>query len=90
MFYLDVDLAQKHSEEENPVFYVQYAHARVSRFPKTIFFGKRRNLLVYFRNLSEKPIPAEHPKKFNKAENELVLQIFGFPEVARCFNQKFF
>ena len=28
-FNFDVDLAQKHSEE-NPVFYVQYAHARAS------------------------------------------------------------
>ena len=51
-FNFDVDLAQKHSEE-NPVFYVQYAHARASSVIKQSCVSEKE-LLVYFKNLSVK------------------------------------
>ena len=86
-FNFDVDLAQKHSEE-NPVFYVQYAHARASSVIKQSCLSEKE-LLVYFRNLSEKSFTGEQPEKFNKAENELVLRVLGFPEVARCVTENF-
>ncbi len=86
-FTFDVDLAQKHSEE-NPVFYVQYAHARASSVIKQSCLSEKE-LLVYFRSLSGKSFTAERPEKFNKAENELVLRVLGFPEVARCVTENF-
>ena len=86
-FNFDVDLAQKHSEE-NPVFYVQYAHARASSVIKQSCLSEKE-LLVYFKNLSEKSFTGEQPEKFNKAENELVLRVLGFPEVARCVTENF-
>ncbi|MDA9719196.1 arginine--tRNA ligase [Betaproteobacteria bacterium] len=86
-FNFDVDLAQKHSEE-NPVFYVQYAHARASSVIKQSCLSEQE-LLIYFKNLSEKSFTGEQPKKFNKAENDLVLRVLGFPEVARCVTENF-
>ena len=86
-FTFDIDLTQKHTEE-NPVFYVQYAHARASSVLKQSCLAEKE-LLAYFRNLSEKSFTAEQPEKFNKAENELVLRILGFPEVARCVTENF-
>ena len=86
-FNFDVDLAQKHSEE-NPVFYVQYAHARASSVIKQSC-ASEKELLVYFKNLSKKSFADEQPKTFNKAENELVLRVLGFPEVARCVTETF-
>ena len=86
-FNFDVDLAQKHSEE-NPVFYVQYAHARASSVIKQSCLSDKE-LLVYFRNLSEKSFTGEQPEKFNKSENDLVLRILSFPEVARCVTENF-
>ena len=86
-FNFDVDLAQKHSEE-NPVFYVQYAHARASSVIKQSCLSDKE-LLVYFRNLSEKSFTGQQPEKFNKSENDLVLRILSFPEVARCVTETF-
>ncbi|GIR49934.1 MAG: hypothetical protein CM15mP58_20310 [Burkholderiaceae bacterium] len=86
-FNFDVDLAQKHSEE-NPVFYVQYAHARASSVIKQSCLSEKE-LLVYFKNLTKKSFTGEQPEKFNKAENDLVLRVLGFPEVARCVTENF-
>ena len=86
-FNFDVDLAQKHSEE-NPVFYVQYAHARASSVIKQACLSEEE-LLVYFRNLSQKSFTGEWPDKLNKAENDLILRILSFPEVAQCVAENF-
>ena len=86
-FNFDVDLAQKNSEE-NPVFYVQYAHARATSVIKQSCLSEQE-LLVYFNNLSKKSFIGEKPEKFNKAENDLVLRVLGFPEVARCVTENF-
>ena len=86
-FNFDVDLAQKNSDE-NPVFYVQYAHARASSVIKQSCMSEQE-LLVYFKNLSKTSFTGEQPEKFNKAENDLVLRVLGFPEVARCVTANF-
>ena len=86
-FNFDVDLAQKNSEE-NPVFYVQYAHARASSVIKQSCLSEQE-LLVYFKNLTKKPFTGEQLEKFNKAENDLILRVLGFPEVARCVTENF-
>ena len=70
------------------MFYVQYAHARASSVIKQSCLSEKE-LLIYFRNLSEKSFTSEQLQKFNKSENELVLRVLDFPEIVRCMTENF-
>ena len=70
------------------MFYVQYAHARAFSVIKQSCLSEQE-LLVYFKTLSKKEFTGEQPEKFNKAENDLVLRVLGFPEVARLVIENF-
>jgi arginyl-tRNA synthetase len=63
---IDVDLAAERSEK-NPVYYVQYAHARIA--------GIRRNA-------GEAELSAEVPAELSQEERDLVKRLADFPAVA--------
>jgi arginyl-tRNA synthetase len=62
---IDVDLARERSEK-NPVYYVQYAHARVAGI---------------MRNAGSAQASAEAPPEVAPEERELVKRLAEFPEV---------
>lgn len=63
----DLDLAKKHSDE-NPVFYLQYAHARISSIIRTVV---EKNIKANFDNL----------KLLNsQTEIELIKKLHQFPD----------
>jgi arginyl-tRNA synthetase len=61
---IDVDLAAERSEK-NPVYYVQYAHARIAGI---------------MRNAAELPVAATDPE-LGEQERELVKRLLEFPQV---------
>jgi arginyl-tRNA synthetase len=63
---IDVDLAAERSEK-NPVYYVQYAHARIAAIR---------------RNAGEAQVSAEAPAELAQAERDLVKRLADFPGVA--------
>jgi arginyl-tRNA synthetase len=63
---IDVDLAAERSEK-NPVYYVQYAHARIAAIR---------------RNAGEAQVSAEVPAELAQAERDLVKRLADFPGVA--------
>jgi arginyl-tRNA synthetase len=63
---IDVDLAAERSEK-NPVYYVQYAHARIAAIR---------------RNAGEAQVSAEVPAELAQAERDLVKRLAEFPGVA--------
>jgi arginyl-tRNA synthetase len=63
---IDVDLAKERSEK-NPVYYVQYAHARIAGI---------------LRNAGDAPASAEAPAELADEERELVKRLAEFPDVA--------
>ena len=74
-FDFDLDLAAKQSDE-NPVFYVQYAHARVS---SVIEKARSLGLTLELPFVEDSAVPL-HPK-----ERSLILKILDLPyEVERC------
>jgi arginyl-tRNA synthetase len=64
---IDVDLAKERSEK-NPVYYVQYAHARIAGI---------------LRNAGERNVSAEAPEDIAAEERELIKRLAEFPEVVR-------
>ena len=64
---IDVDLAKERSEK-NPVYYVQYAHARIAGI---------------LRNADGAEAAAEAPAEVATEERELVKRLAEFPEVVR-------
>jgi arginyl-tRNA synthetase len=64
---IDVDLAKERSEK-NPVYYVQYAHARIAGI---------------VRNAGDAPPLAEAPPELANEERELVKRLAEFPQVVR-------
>jgi arginyl-tRNA synthetase len=62
---IDVDLARERSEK-NPVYYVQYAHARIAGI---------------LRNAGDAPVGADPPVDLARAERELVKRLVEFPSV---------
>ncbi len=64
---IDVDLAKERSEK-NPVYYVQYAHARIAGI---------------LRNAGEAEASPEPPEEFAPEERELVKRLAELPEVIR-------
>ena len=64
---IDVDLARERSEK-NPVYYVQYAHARVAGI---------------LRNAGDIPPSADPPAALEPEERELVKRLAEFPAVAQ-------
>jgi arginyl-tRNA synthetase len=64
---IDVDLAKERSEK-NPVYYVQYAHARIAGI---------------LRNAGEAEAAAEPPAEIAAEERDLVKRLAEFPDVAR-------
>jgi arginyl-tRNA synthetase len=64
---IDVDLAKERSEK-NPVYYVQYAHARIAGI---------------LRNAGDAKVDAEAPAELAAEERELVKRLAEFPEVVR-------
>jgi arginyl-tRNA synthetase len=63
---IDVDLAAERSEK-NPVYYVQYAHARIAAIR---------------RNAGDADVSAEVPRELEAEERELVKRLTDFPAVA--------
>jgi arginyl-tRNA synthetase len=63
---IDVDLAAERSEK-NPVYYVQYAHARIAAIK---------------RNAAGAEVSAEVPAELAQAERDLVKRLADFPGVA--------
>ena len=80
-FSFDVTLAQKYSEE-NPVFYVQYAHARASSVIRQSCISEQE-LLQFFSSHCYAPNLSSKSLNLNKLENELAHRILGFSEVTR-------
>ncbi len=64
----DLELAKKHSDE-NPVFYLQYAHARISSILR---MTKDENLIPSLENLN---------LLITDVEQDLLKKLFEFPEV---------
>jgi arginyl-tRNA synthetase len=64
---IDVDLAKERSEK-NPVYYVQYAHARIAGI---------------LRNAGDRQVSAEAPEDIAAEERELIKRLAEFPEVVR-------
>ncbi|MDX6503557.1 MAG: arginyl-tRNA synthetase [Gaiellaceae bacterium] len=62
---LDVDMAQQHSKD-NPVYYVQYAHARIAGI---------------LRNAGDAAVSAEAPAGLAQEEKDLVKRLADFPGV---------
>ncbi len=63
---VDVDLAREKSEK-NPVYYVQYAHARIAGI---------------LRNAGEAAVDAEPPAELASEERDLVKRLAEFPAIA--------
>ena len=63
---VDVDLAREKSEK-NPVYYVQYAHARITGI---------------LRNAGEAAVDAEPPAELASEERDLVKRLAEFPAIA--------
>jgi arginyl-tRNA synthetase len=63
---IDIDLAREKSEK-NPVYYVQYAHARIAGI---------------LRNAGSAAVSAEAPAELSVEERELVKRLADFPGVA--------
>jgi arginyl-tRNA synthetase len=64
---IDVDLAKERSEK-NPVYYVQYAHARIAGI---------------LRNAGDRQPSAEAPNDIAAEERDLIKRLAEFPEVVR-------
>jgi arginyl-tRNA synthetase len=64
---IDVDLAKERSEK-NPVYYVQYAHARIAGI---------------LRNAGDAPAAPEAPAELAAEERDLVKRLAEFPDVVR-------
>ena len=62
---IDVDLAREQTQK-NPVYYVQYAHARIAGI---------------VRNAEEKPDPAAAPAELDPLERELLKRLTDFPAI---------
>jgi arginyl-tRNA synthetase len=78
-FTFDIDLAQKQSEE-NPVFYVQYAHARAVSVIRQAGVTKI-NLLKFFKNFYEGTIAKKNSYVFTKRERIIILRLLEYPAV---------
>jgi arginyl-tRNA synthetase len=63
---IDVDLAKERSEK-NPVYYVQYAHARIAGIE---------------RNAGDAAVSAEPPGPLAAEERELLKRLLDFPRIA--------
>ena len=63
---IDVDLASERSEK-NPVYYVQYAHARIASIR---------------RNAGDAAISSEPPPDLAQEERDLIKRLAGFPAIA--------
>jgi arginyl-tRNA synthetase len=72
----DIDLAKKHSEE-NPVFYLQYAHARISSILK---MAEEENIVLSVENLELLNTDAEQKllKKISLFEEEVLINTENF------------
>ncbi|MGB9812618.1 MAG: arginine--tRNA ligase [Thermovenabulum sp.] len=75
----DLDLAVKQSEE-NPVFYVQYAHARISSILRT---AKEQGIEFDVENFSEARIKQLVGLLKEEPEIELIKKLAEFPEEIR-------
>lgn len=76
-FDLDLDLAREQSQE-NPVYYVQYAHARVAGILEQVGQGGRAAAGV-----ADAPAPgAAAPPELDPSERALVLRLCLWPEAA--------
>ena len=64
---IDLDLASEKSQK-NPVYYVQYAHARIA---------------AILRNAGDAPIAAEPPAALSAEEKELIKRLTDFPTTVR-------
>ena len=92
---LDIDLAKKESSD-NPVFYIQYAHARICSIKK---FGRFKRACLFFQKLNLELLVSKEEKKLMRKLNEFPFasktsadtlepnrMIVYLNELARCFH----
>ncbi|MBL7072264.1 MAG: arginine--tRNA ligase [Candidatus Omnitrophica bacterium] len=92
---LDIDLAKKESAD-NPVFYIQYAHARICSIKK---FGRFQRACLFFQKLNLDLLVSKEEKKLMRKLNEFPFAsktsadtlepnrvIVYLNELARCFH----
>ncbi len=76
---LDFDFDKvKEKTKDNPVFYVQYAYARINSLLRTL------NL-----NLFEKAILNENHINFNEIEGKIIRKVFEWPKIIESASRKF-
>ncbi len=64
--------------KENPVFYVQYCHARIQSILRLINY-----------NLNEKKVINESKIGFNKFEKEIIRKLFEWPKIIKISSDKY-
>jgi arginyl-tRNA synthetase len=74
---LDLDLAREHSSE-NPVYYVQYAHARIASLLARAGADRCAAALEAVRRLGDEPLDGE-PLSLHTSERDLIEQLLAFP-----------
>ena len=64
--------------KDNPVYYVQYCHARIQSIFKTLNYKPEKKIKL---NLNK--------NKFNKFENEIIKKIFEWPKIIKISSDKY-
>ena len=64
--------------KENPVYYVQYCHARIQSIFRTINYNDKKNKKI-----------KENDIEFNKYEKEILKKIFEWPKIIKTSSAKY-
>ena len=76
---LDFDFDKvKEKTKDNPVFYVQYAFARINSLFRTLNIGMQSEIKLNVKNLA-----------FNKNEEEIIRKVYEWPKVIDSSSKKF-
>ncbi len=76
---LDFDFDQvKEKTKDNPVFYVQYAYARINSILRTLEIGFQKKALLY-----------EDDFQLNEIEEKIIRKIFEWPKIIDSTSKKF-
>ena len=76
---LDFDFEKvKEKTKDNPVFYVQYAYARISSLLRTLNLNLLDNIYLY-----------ESDTNFNEIEKKIIRKVFEWPKIIESSSRKF-
>ena len=64
--------------KDNPVFYVQYCHARIQSIFRTIDFKSKKNKQVKIGDIN-----------FNKYEKDILKKVFEWPKIIKIASNKY-